>query len=532
MVYLFAEIAVYRQFSRKGNAVTDRKLTIVYVSVEMMIPELGEEACTANFRGGLGDLAGHTIEGLVKSGINVVPITLLYTTNWQTGKSVDYTKTPALRHPHRLDVEIHWKKESTPIWTINRAGATVFGLSHPNYRLLYSGDKYEKLDQAAFLGRAVPTLLRQLQIQPDILWCQEWMTALCIPNMRDDPYFADCKSVFTVHTAARGALENFPVDVYDRMAIDHRWYGHFVLGNSIRPTEGGIKCADSVTGVSKQFGELCQMIFSDDAHKIHGIMNGTSRDFFLSPHVKRYREEPNMLQLQVAHDEDKRELLSVIEAKTGVRFDTHKLLVGAVRRLADYKNQLPMFAPIIDQMCAPRPHGYDAQVFLAGVAHENDPARVQWMEEFRVWMERKGLKNRFVYIPEYSERLRTLAARGCDLWVSCPWEANEACGTSDFVAKINGNPNLASCGGGIMEHGREFDPVTRQGDTLFITPYSSETMEIKTGWASRMYYNYIEHDDDRWPTLRMNNYVGGKELDITHMVRRYEEECFRKLITY
>ncbi|TSC61967.1 MAG: glycogen phosphorylase [Parcubacteria group bacterium Gr01-1014_48] len=509
---------------------TTRKLTIVYVSVEMMIPELGEEACTANFRGGLGDLAGHTVEGLVKCGINVIPITFFYTKNWQTGENVDYTKTPALRHPHKLNVEMHWQKMTTPIWTINRAGATVFGLSHPEHKMLYPGDKYTKLDQAAFLGRAVPALLGHLQIVPDIVWCQEWMTGLVIPNMRDDHQFNACKSVFTVHTIARGALERFPVDAYDRMAIDRRWYNHFVIDNAIKPTEGGIKCADKVTGVSKQFGEICQMMFVDDAHKIHGIMNGTSRDFFLSPHIKMYREEPNSLQLELAHKEDKRELISFIEARTGVRFDVNKMLDGAVRRLASYKNQLPMFVSVIDQICAPRPHGYDVQVLLGGVAHENDYECRQWMEELRLLMGREGLKNRFVYIPEYSERFRTLAARGCDLWISCPWEANEACGTSDFVAKIDGNPNLATCGGGIMEHGTEFDHTTRQGDTFFITPYSAQTMGIKAGWAARMYYNYKEHGDNTWPTLRMNNFVGGKALDIVHMVARYNEECFKPLL--
>ncbi len=504
-------------------------LTVAYVSVEMMIPELGEEACNANFRGGLGDLAGHTIEGLVKSDMTVIPITFFYEKNWQTGAEVDYARTPARRNPSTLDVAIHWKKESTSIWTINRAGATVFGLSHPRHTFLYPGNKYEKLEQAAFLGRAVPTLLHHLQIQPDIVWCQEWMSALVIPNMRDDPYFNGCKSVFTVHTGASGALEEFPVDAYERMAIDGRWYDQFVIGGSIKPTEGGVKVADMVTGVSKQFGEICQMMFPGDAGKIRGIMNGTSRDFFLSPHVKRYREEPNSLQLQTAHDADKQELLSVVETETGVVLDPQKMLVGAVRRLSDYKNQLPMFEPIIDLVCAPRPHGYDVQVLLGGVAHESDPERQAWMKTFQTWMERSGLRGRFVYIPKYSERLRTIAARGCDLWVSCPWPMNEACGTSDFVAKINGNPNLATYGGGIMEHGTEFDYATRTGDTFFITPYRSETLGIKIAWASRMYYDYLEHRDDMWPTLRMNNYIGGKELDVTCMIDRYTKECFTPL---
>ena len=52
--------------------------TVCIVSAEAMIPELGPFACGANQRGGLGDLFGHMMEGFIKKGIRVIPITYFY----------------------------------------------------------------------------------------------------------------------------------------------------------------------------------------------------------------------------------------------------------------------------------------------------------------------------------------------------------------------------------------------------------------------------------------------------------------------
>src|SRR3989338_148138 len=72
--------------------------TVCVVSAEAMIPELGPFACGANQRGGLGDLFGHMLEGFIKKGIHVIPITYFYPRDWQTGEMVDYNNTPARCH--------------------------------------------------------------------------------------------------------------------------------------------------------------------------------------------------------------------------------------------------------------------------------------------------------------------------------------------------------------------------------------------------------------------------------------------------
>jgi len=48
--------------------------TVVVLSMEMMMPKLPEPARGANFRGGLGILAGDIMSGLKKSGIKAFGI--------------------------------------------------------------------------------------------------------------------------------------------------------------------------------------------------------------------------------------------------------------------------------------------------------------------------------------------------------------------------------------------------------------------------------------------------------------------------
>ncbi|OGZ00391.1 MAG: hypothetical protein A2945_03530 [Candidatus Liptonbacteria bacterium RIFCSPLOWO2_01_FULL_52_25] len=513
--------------------------TVAFIVAEMMIPELGKFACNGNFRGGLGDLSGHIPDGMAGRGVKVLPITYFYPTHWQTREPINYHHTPA-QWLFDLDVDIHFGRRTVPIFGIGRAGAWAYGINDPCAGYLYPGNSEKKIDQAAFLGRAVPALLKRLGQKPDIMWCQEWMAGLVIPNMRDDPYFDDTKYLFTIHTTVREALETFPAEWYGKTAVDGRHCEDYIRnGNGrIDISFGSVKQAHRITGVSEENGEVLRAMFPEAAreNKISGIMNGVSRNFMLSPHIKALGDNPTPEGLWGAHLQDKQELLQYIQAKTGMAFNPQKPLVGLVRRLATYKNQKPMFEKIVEAICSDRDEtangreGLATNLFIGGIAHEDDGECRQWMSEFAEWMKNPHLRGRFVYIPEYSERIRTLAVRGSDTWVSCPQLRLEACGTSDFGAKMNGNPNIASRTGGIREHGKEINFETGEGDTLFIEPYNSATLYLQLKRMTGRMYDFLENGNGSWLTIRANNFLGGKELDVAHMIEKYEKLCFEPLL--
>ncbi|MBI2049000.1 MAG: glycogen/starch synthase, partial [Parcubacteria group bacterium] len=291
--------------------------------------------------------AGHIPDGMSRRGIRVIPVTYFYPADWQTRSAINYHRTPACRL-FDLAVDINFNRETVPVFGIARGESWVYGINNPAAGYLYPGEKAKKLEQAAFLGRAVPALLKRLGEKPDIIWCQEWMAGLVIPNMRDDPYFCGTKYLFTLHTPAREALEEFPAEWYGKMALHDRYRDVYIRGKVVDISSGSVKLAHLVTGVSEENGEVLRAMFPEEAreNKVFGIMNGVSRDFMLSPRVKALAD-PSPQSLWEAHRGDKEELLGFIREKTGRMLNPREPLVALVRRLAEYKNQKPMFEGIV-----------------------------------------------------------------------------------------------------------------------------------------------------------------------------------------
>lgn len=513
---------------------------IIYVPPEMVMPELGEIACGANSRGGLGLLGCDTMDAFTKLGIRAKAIVPLYGYHWVSREKIDYDKTPAQRI-FDLTVEINGKRKTVEVRKINVAGVEVFGLCSPDFNVLYTADRWERLQQEALIGHAVPDLLKRLEIKPDIVWLQEGHTATVIPVMLEDPYFNGFKSLFTTHTPVSEGMEKFNGEWKHELGIHEKYYYIFVKDGLIDMTRGGFILSDWINAVSDEHCEVTREIikkmFSDDPEltskiisKLSSVRNGCSRDIYLSCNIKAIGKSVNPLKIWKAHQADKEEFIQRIEKESGVSLDLEKPLLGFVRRLAWYKNLYPMLAPIIKAICAGRNEfvetefgrleGLGIQVFAAGRAHESDTRCLGWMAEFQKLMENE-LRGKFVFSPEYGHELRKKAAVSCDIWFSCPMPKLEACGTSDDVATKSGVINLASRTGGAMEHIKEFNVLTCKGSGFFIEPYHPVTVYNKLKIISDLYYAWIERGDKRWLRACLNAFNSGKDYDNISMMRVY-----------
>lgn len=507
--------------------------TVVFVSMEMVIPELQEPACGANFRGGLGILAGDIMEGLAKRGIKAFGIVPFNQLHWMTGERIFYNQSSA---QYLFEAEINGK--TIKAWKINRGGSDVLGIELGEiFDVLYTADRWKRLNQEILLGKAVPVLLRKLNIKPDILWLQEGHTARTFPAIDEDPYFEGVKILFTTHTPLPEGLEKFYGDRFNELELNHnKYHPIFVKDGLIDMTGALMKRADKVTAVSREHSRVTKKMFPEFAHKVVGIRNGSSRELWLSPRQKQINTSTDLLKLWEVDEADKQEFIEFINnglAKRGIQeFNPRKLLMAWVRRMAWYKQQYPMLVPVIRAICAERGEsvttplgkleGLGIQVFSAGRAHESDNQCLGWMSEFERWMREPCLRGKFVFLPEYNLKLLQLAARGCDIWFTCPLPGWEACGTGDQRATINRKANLTTKTGGALEYIREFDPITGKGNGFFIDPYEPKTVYEKLKIISDLYYAWIENGDDRWLKLKMNTFRAGKLLDVVCMIKKYQ----------
>ena len=500
--------------------------TLVVLAMELRIHGLA-----GSFRGGLGDLDGALFEG---APANTIFITYGYPLNWQTKQPMHYELLEGAREVFYLDVDVYFPgiRRTMKVVHIVRGNAQLYILC-PSLGLfgseegdiLYPGSDGLKLEQQALFGRAAEALLVERRIKPKIVWCQEWLAAAtAMPSMRSNTFFDGTKFLFTNHTAQLEALTEIPIAWFDGLSIDRRYQNAFTYKGMLNLDRGCIALADMVTGVSPEHGEVLREMYPEFAGKIVGLLNGLKRDNVLSVHLKG-RDNASDQELLHAHRAEKDALRRLVKQHTGVEWSDDDLIVGLVRRLAGYKNQFPMFEPIIRELAK-----MGVKVLIGGLPHEKDGPRREWAEKFEQWMQDPELKGNFVYLREYSESIRLIAAQGCDIWVECPLPKKEACGTSPIIAKINGNLVIATRGGGVKEHGKAIVPITATGDTLFIDPYHPETLLKQIRHMQGWYEAWREGHSQLWPKLRRNAFESGKLLDIAGMYQRYYENCFKLLL--
>lgn len=510
--------------------------TVVFISPEMIMPELGEPALGANFRGGLGILAGDISEGLAKANINAITITPLYSRHWMTKEFIDYEKTPAEKIFNLRPLD---NFNEAQIFKINRAGTNNYGILQKEiFDELYTADRGNRLSQEILLGHIAAAIIKKLNIKPDIIWTQEGHSVIVIPVAKEDEYFKNTKYLFTTHTPVPEGMEKFFGDRFHELRIHEKYHDVFVKDGVIDMTRASMILSDHVNAVSKEHLEQTKKMFPEFSAKTSWVTNGSSHDLWLSPRIKAFGENINFIQLEKTHLENKNEFCEFLLKKSGILLDIQKPILGWVRRIAWYKQQNPMLAPIIDAICAERNeiintplgrlNGLGFQVFGAGQAHESDSTCLGWMADFHNWMTEKQ-KGKSIFLPQYSMELLQLSAWGSDIWFSCPLPGMEACGTSEIRSTENGVPVLTTYGGGAREYIEEYNMVSGEGNGFFIEPYQPISTYYKLKFISDLYYDYILNGNTRWLMLKHNSFKTGKKLGVLPMIKKYEK-IFEKLI--
>ncbi len=506
-----------------------RNYTVGIASMEASIPEFNELLWQANSKGGMGLFIGDTAGGLNRFGVRGKLYMPWHKYNWLTCKEVVYD-APAKKV---LDLSIPMNGTVVPvsIGEVNRGGTPAFGIMSHVFDWLYTENKEQRFQQEMIFGKTLPLLLKAQNFKPDILLVNESHTAPCLPVIKDDPFFKGTKIVAILHTPDPGAMEKNPADWFDRMETDRKYYLNFVRNGCLDFTWALVELADTVIAVSQELGETLRGLFPEHAAKIAGIRDGSDREFWRSSRLKAAGDNLSSSTLWSIFQEDEKDFFDLIAAETRVRFSQNKPTVGLLRRFVPYKNQI-IIDSVIRAICAERGEWIDTcfgrleglgmQVFYAGLLSDNNCQ--PWFEQFRKWMEDDRLKGKFVFLEKYFLELLKKAAAGCAIWLSCPWKKCEGCGTSDGRAEICGNINLATCTGGAKEY------IQQSYNGFFIEPYGPLGLYEALKTLSKLYYAWREKGDPTWLKLKMNAFVTGKSLDITEMLREYEEKVFKPLL--
>ncbi|MBN2407632.1 MAG: glycogen/starch synthase [Elusimicrobia bacterium] len=533
---------------------------ILYLSMEMLFPEMGEDCRQANFKGGLGILAGDTMEGFNDIGINVTAITPIYKNRWvqsiQDSRQIVETvpvsydnepMEPILKDgaPLVLPVDFEDNTYEIQIFKIIRGGVTVYLLYNEEvYDILYVNDRKFRLRQEVIIGRVVPLLIKELDLEIDCIHFNEAHTILAACHMKDNPKFEATPIIFTTHTPVPAGMEKYPDEWFPSFGIKEKYREIFKRtpdSYDLDLTLAAIRLSTITNGVSVEHADVTKNMFMEYRHKITSVTNGSSVKNWQMPELKA-AENITPEYLWDLHVKYKK--LALVDASwrlketmgVDIEFDINKPTVGMYRRIVDYKNQYPMLRDIIGAVCAPRGDrvktvfgeldGLGMQVFVAGFAHPTDAERQEWVREFINWTVNEPLKGSFAFLPGYGEVLLKHGARACEVWISCPYKNMEACGTSDQRAALNGNLNIATYSGGPKEYLKELDPRYLTGSGLFIDPYDPRTLYRKLETVSNLIYETIYEENDTYKKLMLNAYNAGLTVAIDRMAEQYVSNCY------
>lgn len=303
--------------------------------------------------GGLADVVGALPKELQKLGCNVRVVIPLYR------QVRGYAKKAGLRlRDLKRDVTvcIDFLPYRGKIKEVVLGDVSVYLLENDiffNREHIYStpqGD-YEDNDlRFGFLSIGALEVAKTLGFKPDIIHCHDWQTAL-VPvslkwrkHLRDDPFFKESKTVFTIHNISYQGL--FGKELLEKFGLP--WYIFTPQGiefyGKVNLLKGGIIYSDLVTTVSPTYAKEIKTPeygfglegvlrwISQDPGRLVGVLNGIDYEVW-NPKTDGA--------LYANYDSDnlggKLQNKVRLKEETGLSKNGNKPLIGIVSRLAEQK---------------------------------------------------------------------------------------------------------------------------------------------------------------------------------------------------
>lgn len=345
-------------------------------------------------------------------------------------------------------------------------------------------------ERFVFFCRATLEMLKKLGWQPDVIHCNDWHTGI-IPNWlqtiyRDDPFFADTATVFTIHNLAYQGIFGPELLAFAGLA-DYGLIPHPTddgLSRLVVLMARGILFADAINTVSEkyaqeiltpEYGERLHPILAQRQDHLFGILNGldyevwnpaTDRDIVVNYDVDSLdRRVENKLALQ---------------REAGLPPDPDILLVGIISRLADQKG-FDILAEAIDQLME-----MDLQFVLLGTGDE-----LYYRVFANVAAKYQGQAAVFL---KFDAALARRIYAGSDAFLMP--SRFEPCGLGQLIAMRYGSVPIVRSTGGLADTVDDYDPATGQGNGFAFSDYSEEALLAAVERALETYRR-----KDTWRTL-------------------------------
>lgn len=437
--------------------------------------------------GGLADVIGSLPQALQQQGIQVRVILPKYAKiPWHFREQMTLKQV--------IHVPIGWRNQYCGIEQLHHEGIEYYFIDNEQY---FGRDGvygyYDEAERYAYFCRAVLASLPHLGFEPDVLHCHDWQTAL-IPMLlrahyRDHPFYADIKTVFTIHNLLYQGI--FPQSILgDLLGLGYEYFTvdgveHY---DNVNFMKGALNFADKITTVSSTYaGEIQTAYFGEELDgllrkrggDLSGIINGidtTAYDPQNDPNLFFSYDLEESVHLKV---ENKIEL----QKQLGLPAHQEVPLIGIISRFVEQKG-FDLILHVLDDLLR-----LDVQLVVLGTGDAHYEAALR--EAAMRHPDKLSVNIRF----DEGFARRMYAASDLFLMPS----RFEPCGLSQLLALRYGSVPIVRETGGLRDTVRPYDEFQGTGNGFSFTNFNAHDM-LYTIERALHFYN----DPSTWQKILAN----------------------------
>lgn len=426
------------------------------------------------YAGGLGILAGDYLKGARDHKFPIVGIGIKWKQGYTDqrispqGKAID--SYPIYNYPFlketgvTVSVTIRKREVKCKVWLCDKfRNAPLYLLDTDvpgNEDGWISGQLYgwfgeERIAQEMVLGIGGVKALRALKIPIDVYHFNEGHALfagfeLIREKVKSGASFDDAlkasrkQIVFTTHTPVVQGNESHYIDRLFYMGADNGVFTKQQMkqlgGSPFNMTVGALRLSRKANAVAQLHADTANKMWEGvkDRAEITGITNAIHLPTWVDNKMIKAAKNDSK-DIWKLHQQNKKQLLSFIYERTGVKLKQDSLLLGFSRRAVPYKRSDFIFSDRskVDRLFK----SGKLQIVFSGKAHPLDDGGKQIVANIVALT--KKYPGSVVFIENYDMNVGSMLVRGSDVWLNNPRRPQEASGTSGMKAAMNGVLNLS-----------------------------------------------------------------------------------------
>ncbi len=426
--------------------------------------------------GGLGDVAEALPGALSKIKDNEIYLFLPYYSKIKYNENI---KTEFLTS---FSVDLSWRKQHCGVFKYKsrKTKLQVFFIDNEYYfnRALVYGEPDDG-ERFAFFSKAILESVKRLKLNPDIIHCNDWQTAL-VPVFLHAFYHKElgkAKTVFTIHNIEyQGKCD--PYFIGDTLGLYPEYESTLMYDNCVNFLKAAVLKSDAVTTVSETYmKELSYPYYShglsdvinEHLFKSQGIVNGINTEMFSPKNDTAIYYNYDKENVNEGKAKNKAEL----QKELGLPQKPDAAVIGMVSRLVSHKG-LDLIVAKLEELLQG-----NVQLVILGTGDKKHEEALKKIA--------KKYKDKMSLNLMFDLKLASKIYAASDLYLMP--SKSEPCGLSQLIAMSYGTIPVVNAVGGLKDTVEPFNIETKKGTGFNFQSYNADDMLGAINRALDIFFN-------------------------------------------